>query len=235
MVYNFLETRLDLWNVILEVNCGTGEDALWFAGKGKQILATDISSEMIKTAQAKADACNAKNIDFKTLDITEINTLDSNKKYDLIFSNFGGLNCLDGEELLAFLETARDKLLSHEGRIVMVVMSKGSIWESLFYLRKLNLRKAFRRNTNSALLVNVNGQNVPTYYYNPSFFKKVKQSFSVEAIQNVAFFLPPSYLEPIFAKRPELLNFLSRMERRFCKLSFLAGFADHYLIELKPR
>lgn len=235
MVYDFLESRLGLWNEILEINCGTGEDALWFANKGKQIIATDISSEMIKTAQAKADACHVKNIEFKTLDINEIDTLDSSKKYDLIFSNFGGLNCLGGEELPDFLKSARDKLLSDNGSIIMVVMSKGSIWESLFYLRKLNFKKAFRRNTNKALLVNVNGQNVPTYYYNPSFFKKVKESFSVEAIQNIAFFLPPSYLEPIFAKRPGLLNFLFRLERKFCKLSFLAGFADHYLIELKPR
>lgn len=235
MVYGFLESRLDLWNEILEINCGTGEDALWFANNGKQIIATDISSEMIKTAKAKAELRNTANIEFKTLDITKINTLDSSKKYDLIFSNFGGLNCLSPDELIAFLETARDKLLAGNGSIVMVIMSKGSIWESLFYLRKLNLRKAFRRNTNRALLVNVNGQNVPTYYYNPSFFKKVKESFIIEAIQNVAFFLPPSYLEPIFAKRPGLLNFFFRLERKFCKLSFLAGFADHYLIELKPR
>ena len=31
---------------ILELNCGTGEDALYFASKGHQITATDISADL---------------------------------------------------------------------------------------------------------------------------------------------------------------------------------------------
>ena len=56
MVWNFLEKELrtELSASILELNCGTGEDAVWLALNHQQILATDISGEMIKIAQQKA-------------------------------------------------------------------------------------------------------------------------------------------------------------------------------------
>ena len=39
---------------ILELNCGTGEDAIRFAQLGHHVLATDISEGMINVAKAKA-------------------------------------------------------------------------------------------------------------------------------------------------------------------------------------
>ena len=38
---------------ILEMNCGTGEDALWLTHRGVQVLATDISPAMLQIAQGK--------------------------------------------------------------------------------------------------------------------------------------------------------------------------------------
>src|ERR1700750_2270801 len=38
---------------ILEINCGTGEDALRLAALGHQVIATDASAVMIETAKAK--------------------------------------------------------------------------------------------------------------------------------------------------------------------------------------
>ena len=38
----------------LELNAGTGEDALWLAQQGWQVLATDISAEMLAQAEQKA-------------------------------------------------------------------------------------------------------------------------------------------------------------------------------------
>jgi ubiquinone/menaquinone biosynthesis C-methylase UbiE len=38
---------------ILEVNCGTGEDALWLSAQNYEVTATDISEAMIGVAKAK--------------------------------------------------------------------------------------------------------------------------------------------------------------------------------------
>ena len=40
---------------VLELNCGTGEDAIWMANKVDHIEATDISEKMIQMAQAKVN------------------------------------------------------------------------------------------------------------------------------------------------------------------------------------
>src|ERR1043166_6681556 len=39
---------------ILEINCGTGDDALWLASLGHSVIATDISAAMIAEAKDKA-------------------------------------------------------------------------------------------------------------------------------------------------------------------------------------
>ena len=72
---------------ILEVNCGTGEDALWFSKKGMKVLATDISEGMIEVAKQKTNE-----VEFQQLNCLDIGSLVP-CTYDLIFSNFGGLNC----------------------------------------------------------------------------------------------------------------------------------------------
>ncbi|NNJ54292.1 MAG: class I SAM-dependent methyltransferase, partial [Ignavibacteriaceae bacterium] len=45
IVWGYLESVLiDKDNLkILELNCGTGEDAVWFSKKGHTVLATDVS------------------------------------------------------------------------------------------------------------------------------------------------------------------------------------------------
>src|SRR5688500_10106525 len=40
---------------MLELNCGTGEDAMMFGERGFNIVATDISQEMLKVTQKKAE------------------------------------------------------------------------------------------------------------------------------------------------------------------------------------
>lgn len=235
MVYSFLKPRLEKWQSIFEVNCGTGEDAIWFAHNGKAVLATDISKSMIQHARVKTQTNAMPDLQFKVLNVNDHDNLPKGNQYDLVFSNFGGLNCLNPNELILFLKALKQNVLRKNGTIILVLMSKGSIWESLFFLRKLQFKKAFRRWTNKALAVNVNGVEVPTYYYNPSLFNQLKDDFSVSAVQTIGFFLPPSYLEPIFKRRIKILDLLYQWECSIKNVKRLAGFSDHYLIELKPR
>ncbi len=84
---------------ILELNCGTGEDAVWFAKQGFQVLATDASAEMVAVANAKIERAGlTKNARASVCSFAAIDQLPEDN-YDLIFSNFGGLNCVSPEEL----------------------------------------------------------------------------------------------------------------------------------------
>lgn len=216
---------------ILEVNCGTGEDAIWLAEQGFDVVATDLSEKMIGVAQNKSDMANPV---FKTLDINELPKHFQGEKFDLIFSNFGGLNCLSPIRLELFFKNASD-LLTPNGRLALIIMPKNTKWEQAYFLAKGDSKNAFRRNKNSAI-ANVDGQNVLTFYYNPNETAALAHPY-FDAVQTnpIGFFLPPSYLEPFFSKHPNLFSILDTFESGVTHLSFLARHADHYFIDLRKR
>lgn len=236
-VYRYLKRLSNKLN-ILELNCGTGEDALWFAKRGNTVLATDISEKMIKVGQEKAKGID--NITFRQLDINNINVILSNpetseekSKFNLIFSNFGGLNCLNKEELHTFFNSASN-ILSKKGKLILIIMPKNTLWESLYFLLKGQFKNAFRRNTNKDINVNVEGKDVKTWYYNPKKIKELsKDKFIIIRKKPIGFFIPPSYLENYFKKHERLLRILDQLEKRIGKFGFLSRFSDHYLIELE--
>lgn len=49
---------------VLEMGCGTGSTAIELAGNVRQILATDLSEEMLRVGRHRADAAGAANIQF---------------------------------------------------------------------------------------------------------------------------------------------------------------------------
>lgn len=214
---------------ILELNCGTGEDANYLTQKGHQVLATDISEEMIKQGKKKNP-----NVAFKTIDITTITAHTFDQKFDMIFSNFGGLNCVSKEDLKRFFDVS-ETLLKPDGKVVLVIMPKNTLWERLYFLAKGDFKKAKRRNTTQAVIANVEGIGVPTWYYNPKEVVTLsKEKLSPLIIKPVGITIPPSYLEPFFLKKKKMLRKLIKIESWFSS-SFWAKYADHYFIALQKK
>lgn len=215
---------------ILEINCGTGEDALWLSKRSKTVLATDISPEMVAVAAKKTAAVG--NVTCNVLDVNRLGTLNP-KTFDVIFSNFGGLNCLSPEELRNFLEAA-PQLLSTGGKLVLVIMGKKSLWERVYFTLKREGGKATRRNTTKALLVNVDGKEVSTWYYSPSdIVKFAAANFKPLKTVPIGFFVAPSFMESFFVNKRLLLRFAAALDR-FCPAPF-ANYADHFLICLEKK
>ncbi len=239
IVYDYLNTDIlgKKSLTILEVNCGTGEDAKWFANQNHTVLATDISAKMILISKQKS---NLKNLTFQQLDINKIlchsehsEESFSNKKFDLIFSNFGGLNCLSNQELETFFKNA-SSLLNENGKIVCVIMPKNCIWENNYLFLVGKWKQLFRRNTKNYLLVNVEGTNVKTWYYNPKeIVSLAKNEYHIKNYKPIGFFIPPSYLEPFFKRNNWLLNSLNWLENRITNWSFLSRYSDHFIITLQ--
>jgi cyclopropane fatty-acyl-phospholipid synthase-like methyltransferase len=105
---------------ILEVNCGTGEDAIWLAKKGFDVIASDISKEMIENASKKI---NLPNLRFERIAFSEVRNYTEKQSLDCIFSNFGGLNCIHPHEFSAFLEASADSL-KQDGSLILVIMTQ---------------------------------------------------------------------------------------------------------------
>lgn len=236
IVWNYLEKSLPMNNKlkVLELNCGTGEDAIWFAKQGYEVLATDVSEKMLAITQKKIeDAGMQSQVQTRTLDITQIEKFISEEKYDLVFSNFGGMNCVS-PEVLNKVPSQIQNLLNSDGRIIMVVMSSFCLWETIYFLTKLKLHDAFRRLLKSGTIAHLNGSELKIHYYSPGnqnkFFEKIFESI---AIKPVGFFLPPSYLEPFFNKHRTMFFWLNKLEYLIRNRKFLSGFSDHFLIDFQ--
>ncbi len=233
LVYQHLDLFLkkNLPKAILEINCGTGEDAVWLAQKQFEVTATDISEKMIAIAKSKS---SLENVNFKQADITTIATAFENQKFDFLFSNFGGLNCLSTTELISFFKNASE-LLHKNGQMVLVIMPKNTMWEQSYFLLKLDFKNAFRRKK-EVVIANVDGEKVATYYYNPKDIVNLANGFfEIKQYKPIGFFVPPSYLETFFKSKPKLTSLLNRLEQKIKNQSWLSKYADHYVIILQKK
>jgi SAM-dependent methyltransferase len=224
---------------VLELNCGTGEDAIWLAERGLNVHATDIAPKMVEVARQKGerlfrDQQNTGTITYQTLDSNRLSDLSDEIKYDLIFSNFGGLNCLSAEQLQQFSAECAKKL-AHGGLVIAVVMSNFCWWETLYFLLKRNWKQAWRRRSKTAIAAPLDEHTtIDTWYYSPAGFNSLfSPHFSTQCTIPIGFWLPPSYLDPFFANKQYLLSLMNGLENRSSRFSSLAGGADHFLLVLK--
>ena len=213
LVWTYLQQQLphDRPARILELNCGTGADAIWLAQKGYEVLATDISAHMIETARAKTKELPVEiqnRLTFETIAAEDLNQLKVEKPFDLIFSNFGGLNCVSPNELRD-LTPKLSKNLSSNGRLVFVLMSRFCWWETLYFLVKGNWTQAWRRQSKTPIEAPLaEGVTAQTWYYSPlGLSKLLKNNFSSEQQRPIGFFLPPSYLDNAFKRFFKWLGF----------------------------
>lgn len=213
---------------VLEINCGTGEDALWLANKGINVLATDISEGMIEVAKLKTDK-----VEFRQLNCINIKSL-SPATYDLIFSNFGGLNCLSSNELIQF-KNGCDAVQTKGNRLVFVIMGTQCWWERFYFNLKKDKDKSTRRQNKKGAETIINDEKFKTYYYSPKYFEELFQDdYEYATTKPIGLFVPPSYLESYFIKRKFLLGVLRFFDGLF-SFSFLSNFSDHYIIIFKKK
>jgi ubiquinone/menaquinone biosynthesis C-methylase UbiE len=216
---------------VLELNCGTGEDAIRMARNGHQVLATDISEKMLDVAASKV---KDEKITFLKLDLNKICDYSLDDDFDLVFSNFGGLNCIDSKSLTRFAESL-SHILNKNGKFITVVMPQFCLWETLYFLLKGKMHDALRRKK-PFVMANVSGQLVKTWYYSPSSFDSLMNTrMEVESVKPIGLFLPPSYLENFFRNNPKSLKLLNWLEERLAFYSWQARISDHFYIQYRMK
>ena len=117
---------------ILELNAGTGTDAVFFAQYGCHVHATDISDGMIQRLREKVDRSHLRDkISIQQLSFTDLQSLIP-QKFDHVFSNFGGLNCIED---LRHVTTILPELLNPGGYVTWVIMPRICPWELIMLLK----------------------------------------------------------------------------------------------------
>ena len=218
---------------ILEINCGTGDDALWLGSLGHDVIATDQSMAMINEAKDKLSLSGLQNVQFMPCDFKNLIGSFGNKKFDLIFSNFAGLNCVAPGEMIVLAEQL-SSLLTKEGELAIVVFGKHSWWETFFFLLKGQPGNAFRRWRNGNVSVKL-ADNVyqPVYYYSVKQLQAMLSPLKLVDKKPIGLFIPPSYLEAAMEKRRRLFKSLTSLEKRINGAAVTSSFADHVFLLFK--
>lgn len=203
--------RLGRDGSILELNAGTGADAAYFVERGYRVHATDVADGMVSAIQRKINL--SKNAERFTLQQVSFTALDevTGGPYDLIFSNFGGLNCTpDLEAVTRFLP----RLLRPAGYLVWVVMPPICPWELAQILRG-RFRVATRRLKPGGVMANVEGAAVMTWYHSPQkLMKALTPKFRLVHRQSLSLFCPPSYMDRFPHRFPRITQFLLNLDER---------------------
>jgi ubiquinone/menaquinone biosynthesis C-methylase UbiE len=221
-------------STVLELNSGTGEDAIWLAQKGHTIHATDISAGMQDMLKIKVNALNLQEkISTEIVSFTDLKNLKERKEYDLIFSNFAGLNCTG--ELDKVLHSF-SSLLKPKGIVVLVILPKFCLWEFLL-LFKGKFKTAFRRFFSSkGVSAHIEGTYFRCWYYNPAYIiKHLKDQFTVLSVEGLCTLVPPSYIEDFAEKHPKQFSFLKAKEDKWKANWPWKTIGDYYIIALEKK
>src|SRR3990172_8165968 len=216
---------------VLEIGCGTGEDAVWLAERGARVVATDISPAMLEVTRRKAERAGVSDrIDTRILDAASPVAVFSDGEFGMAVSNFGVLNCVPDLHPVA---NALAAWLRPGGWLVVVFINRWCGWEIAWHVTHGQPRAAFRRLRRS-VEARVGEATVPVWYPSVASIRRVlAPRFMLRQLTGLGAFLPPSYLEPVVARRPRLLDLLARLEWATATVFPFNRLADHVILEFQ--
>jgi len=217
---------------ILEINCGTGVDALHLASRGVHVDACDAATKMIARAQESVETSGLSDIRFWCMPIEQIDAFRPNRPYDGVFSNFSGLNCVAE---LGPVARGLARLVRPRGQLIVCVFGVFCLWELVWYLRSWNLTKAFRRFSRQGIRSAIApGAAVTVHYRSSRSLKRVfAPYFRLERLRGVGVAVPPSYAESFATRFPRLFRAACAVDPMLGRSPVLRSMADHVVLTFR--
>jgi SAM-dependent methyltransferase len=210
---------------VIEIGGGTGEDALWLARNGREVLLTDPSPTMVRIASAKLRSCGMPPP--IAVAAENLGSIASSVLFDGAFSNFAALNCVND---LAAVARGLGTLIRPGGRVLLVVFGSFSPGEWITQIARGDARNAFRRAVRGDVEARLGGRRFPVRYHRAGdLIDAFAPAFRFVGRRGIGVFVPPSAAEPWITGHPRLLGALERMDRIASRPLALLG--DHVLYE----
>ncbi|RMH71061.1 MAG: class I SAM-dependent methyltransferase [Gemmatimonadetes bacterium] len=211
---------------ILELNAGTGTDAVFLAQHGFHVLATDVSSGMVEQIQQKISQFDLhQRISTQQCPFTDLSPITG--QFDCVFSNLGGLNCIPDVGVVA---AQLPRVLKPGGFVVWVIMPPVCPWELLMVL-KGKVRFATRRWKKGGVMADISGIPTRTYYFTPTGIKRALGStFTVQRVIGLGSISPTPDQVGFARRHPKIYRFLQRLDERWGGIFPFNRWADHVMI-----
>jgi SAM-dependent methyltransferase len=214
---------------LLEIGGGTGEDAAWLAGQGRQVLLTDVSPAMVRIATEKLRSLGLPTPLVASADMLETIASDVPAPLDGAFSNFAALNCVTD---LAPVGRGLAPLVRPGGKVLLVIFGVCPPGEWVVQLLRGDPRAAFRRASRGVVVARMGGREFPVRYHRGrDVVRAMAPAFRLTRRVGIGIFVPPSAAEPWISGHPAILQALERLDRIVSRP--LAIFGDHVLYEFE--
>jgi len=197
---------------VLDLGSGTGDDALMLAGRGVRVTGIDASAEMVRIARGRG-------VDAQCCAIEDLGWL--HETFDAVWSNFGALNCV---ERLSDLREPFSRLVKPGGPVVVCLMSRVCLRETIWYSLHGDFRKATRRWGGEA------GSSVTPRVFYPTIGdvrRAFAPDFRLAAVHGIGLAVPPSYVTGI---SDAAMDRLAAFDRHAAHLPILRSLGDHRLM-----
>ena len=212
-VWERLDKLFNDGDTLLDLGCGTGEDAAHFMRHGMSVRAIDASSEMVHIARSRG-------VDASVLEIEQLSQVQG--CFDGVISNFGAFNCVAN---LRAIRPALARLIRPGGHLAVCMLGRFCLWETAWYLLQRETRKAYRRwrveQFSGSLEIPVRFPSVR------NLARTFHPEFKLRDWRGIGVFVPPSYIRRLPLS---LLQALGTLDRFVAHLPLLRALADHRLI-----
>lgn len=224
--------RLPQGSRLLDLGCGPGRDAAWFARRGYQVVAIDWSPEMVRQARRRIAAAGlTAAVDVRQCGIHGVDGLGLGL-FDGAYSDLGPLNCVPD---LAAVAPQIATCLRPWGVLVASVMARICPWEIVLHAARGDYARARVRFARGAVAVPVGDGLAWTRYYSPRQFEQpfARAGFERESLRSIGLAVPPPYCQGFASRHPALISWLQRVDDALGSWPGLRAMGDHFLMVLR--
>lgn len=229
-VYGHVLRQVKPGGHILELNAGSGTDAVQLAQMGFHVHATDIAPGMLSRLRDKVDRyqlggmISVQPCSFTTLDQVRAGP------FDAVFSDLGGLNCVADLRPVAQSVTG---LLRPGGVVIWVVMPPICPWEMAAVFVG-NPRYAFRRFEHAGTTAHLEGKTFKVFYFTPGqVMASFGPKFAMLATEGLSVFAPPAESKNLAKRHPRIYATLCRLDDLLAHRRPFSGWGDFFILALR--
>ncbi|HUA83800.1 MAG TPA: methyltransferase domain-containing protein [Bryobacteraceae bacterium] len=196
---------------VLDIGCGSGEDAVRLSAAGLRVTAIDVSPSMVRLARSRG-------VEARVLAAEELARIED--RFDVVMSNFGALNCV---RRLSAIREPLAKIVKPGGYAIFCLLGRFCLWEAAWFLLNGEASKAVRRWSGESVR---EGWAV-RYPRVREIRSDLRPQFTLVEQCGIGVLLPPSYVSKLPAR---VLNFAACVDSRIGGVRGFRALGDHRLL-----
>jgi len=219
------QIRSEIWKIadrfilpgmhLLDLGCGTGDDAVHFARRSVRVTAVDVSPAMIARLKLKCDQMiHCEEADMRTY-------CPGGLRFDSVFSNLSALNYVSDLSWLSRL------CLSAGSHVVLTTLGRFYPLESLIFLAKGKPRLAFHRFGRLGETI-IDGMHFNIYYHSIRAIQDaLGPKFELKELTGLRCLRPIRDLEHL--ERFRMIRLMKPLDRWLCSHRLTAVCSDQFV------